>query len=574
VSAPTSTRARPAPSGGGFGREPNPLLIRELRQAMRLPRLPWQIAAVVALLGLGMLSFGSLEGKQGRSAQLGVGLFQGFITILLGYVALMGPATAAGAIASEREGKTLEPLLLTGLSPRDIARGKFLAAFGTIALQVLALFPLSAIPFLFGGVTAAELLVAVFYVMLVAALSVAFGLAVASRTQTLRAALALSVVLPAAALPLAFGVLFGVGEAISRKKWPMLQASGPVWWASAYTSVPFGFDYVLWLLLWPLLAIGLPFWLFSTLTASNLAGANDDRSTGVKRWLFGATLSLSAVGFLTCFRVEASSALAAAVLMQVLIASLLLVGVLFIVGDPLTASRLVRARWERSGAGALSRFFGPGLLRGGALVLLCALVALGACFAGGVMGSSTAGLRNLIGVPSSSAGPVDAASALAIVVVYTFMFATFLVGFAVFLRTGRRASAPAVARAWTIAVTMFALLAPWILFTILGSLDAGARENAVVAAPSPAYAYFAFERELRKYGDGVQVTMAALGAALAWGAVGTTLLGLAWERARRTVSAQQEAIERTQRRLDREAEEDVDDDAPEPPADEPPPLPR
>lgn len=571
--APASTRARPAPMGGGFGREPNPLLMRELRQAMRLPRLPWQIAAVVALIGLGMLSIGSLEGKSGRPAQLGVGLFQGFITILLGYVALMGPATAAGAIASEREGKTLEPLLLTGLSPFDIARGKFLAAFGTIALQVLALFPLAAIPFLFGGVTAAELVVAVFYVLIVAAVSVAFGLAVASRTQTLRAALAISVVLPAAAMPVVFGMMFGFGETITRKKWPMVQASGPIWWASAYTSVPFGVDYVLWLVLWPLVFIGLPFWLFSTLTAANLAGANDDRSTGVKRWLVGSTLAISAVGFLTCFRVDAPSALGAAIVMQVFIALLSLLGVTLVVGDPLTESRLVRARWQRTGAGVFTRFLGPGLLRGSVLVLGCTFVALMSCFVGGVLGSSTAGLRNLIGMPSTTAGSADTAMALAIVVLYTFLFSLFLVGFAAFLRTRKASAAPPVARAWTIAVTIIALIVPWILFTILGSFDHGARENAVFASPSPAYAYFAFERELRKYGDGTESTIAALVSALAWGALGLTLLGVAWERARRAVAAQDRVVEHTQKKLDLEAEED-DDDEPEPPAPAPPPLPQ
>ncbi|MBI2391576.1 MAG: ABC transporter permease subunit [Deltaproteobacteria bacterium] len=570
---PHSTRARPAPRGGGFAGEPNPLLVRELRQALRLPRLPWQISAVVALIGLGMLSIGSLEGKQGRPAQLGVGLFQGFISILLAYVSLMGPATAAGAIATEREGKTLEPLLLTGLTPTDIARGKFLAAFGTIALQVLALFPLAAIPFLFGGVTAAELIVAVAYVMIVAAVSVAFGLAVASRTQTLRAALAISVVLPAAALPVVFGMMLGFGEAVSRKKWPFLQAGGPIWWASAYTSVPFGLDYLLWLILWPLVVIGLPFWLFSAMTASNLAGANDDRSTAIKRWFVGSTLAVSVVGFLTCFRVDANSAVGAAILMQGLIAVLMLLGVTLIVGDPLSPSRLVRARWERLGAGPLRRFLGPGLLRGGALVIGCAMISLGVCFAGGVLGSSTGGLRAIVGTPSSTPGASSVASALAIVVLYTLLFTTFLVGFASFLRTRKASSAVPVARAWTIAFTVIALVVPWILYTILGSFDRASRENAVFAAPSPAYAYFAFERELKRYGDGSDHTIAALGASLAWGAIGLVLLGVAWERARRAVSVQDRIIQTTQRRLDEEAEEDEDDEAEEPKADAPPPMP-
>lgn len=567
-----STRARPAPRSGGFVGEPNPLLVRELRQALRLPRLPWQISAVVALIGLGMLSIGSLEGPRGRPAQLGVALFQGFVSVLLAYVSLMGPATAAGAIAAEREGRTLEPLLLTGLTPRDIARGKFLAAFGTIALQVMALFPLAAIPFLFGGVTAAELVVAVLYVMIVAAVSVAFGLAVASRTQTLRSALAISVILPAAALPVGFGIALAIGETVTRRKWPFLQGGGPIWWASAYTSVPFGIDYVLWLILWPLVALGLPFWLFTSMTASNLAGTNDDRSSGVKRWLVGATLAVSIVGFLTCFRVEASSALAAAVVMQVLIALLLIIAVSLVVGDPLAPSRLVRARWERHHTGALRRFVGPGLLRGSILVILCAFVSLAACFAGGTLGSQLGGLRMTIGAPSASAGQASAASALAVVVVYTFLFTVFLVGFASFLRTRRGSSAPTVARAWTIAITVIALVVPWILFTILGSFDRASRDTAIFAAPSPAYAYFAFERELRRYGGGTEHTVAALAAALAWGAAGLVLLGLAWERARRAVSTQDRAVQVAQRRLDEEADDDVDDDEAQVP-DAPPPMP-
>ncbi len=564
---PHSTRARAAPRGGGFGGEPNPLLVRELRQALRLPRLPWQISAVVALIGLGMLSIGSLEGPKGRPASLGVGLFQGFVSILLLYVSLMGPAAAAGAIATEREGRTLEPLLLTGLTPADVARGKFLAAFGTITLQVLALFPLSAIPFLFGGVSPAELIVAVLYVIIAAAVAVAFGLAVASRTQTLRSALAVSIIVPAAAIPFLFTMAWAVGESVTRKKWPAVQATGPIWWASTYTAVPFGLDYVLWLILWPLVALGLPFWLFASLTASNLAGANDDRSSGTKRWLVGATVAIAVVGFLTCFRVDGSAAVGAALFMQVILATLLMLAVTLFVGEPLAPSRLVRARWERISAGPLRRFLGPGLLRGMVLIVLCAAFALSMCWLGGVLGSQPGGLRSVIGAPSTSPGRSSAGSALAIVVLYTFMFTLFLVGFAAFLRTRSRSAMPQVARAWTIAATVIALVVPWLLFTILGAFERGTRIM-LVAAPSPAFAFYAFNQELQKAGDDSH-TIGALGAALVWGAIGLVLLGVAWERARRMVSAEERAIKITEQRLDDE-DDDEDDDAID---DAPPPLP-
>lgn len=569
--SPRSTRARPAPRGGGFVGEPNPLLVRELRQALRLPRLPWQIAAVVALVGLGMLSMGSIEGSRGRPAQLGVGLFQTFISLLLGYVSLMGPATAAGAIASEREGRTLEPLLLTGMTPRDIARGKFLAAYGTIALQVVAFLPLAAIPFLFGGVSAWELLVAIVYVMIVAAVAVAFGLAVAARTQTLRGALAVSIILPAACLPVGFGLLMAIGESASRHKWPFIDGGGPIWWAGAYTSVPFGLDYVLWLILWPLVAFGLAFWIFSTLAATELSGPTDDRSTGPKRWFLGATLSIALVGFLTCFRVEMDSAAGVALVVQVLTVFVLAIGVSLFVAEPLTASRLVRARWERTGAGALSRMLGPGLIRGAALQIFCATILLAACWAGGVLASQQGSLRNAIGLATTTSGRTGVGSALAIVVLYTLTFDVFLIGFSAYLRTRRRTAAPPVARAWTIAVAVIAVVVPWLVYTIMGSVERST-DAAVYAAPSPAYAYFAFDRELRRLGGGFDHTLAALVAALVWGAIGLVLLGLAWDRARRAIVADDRAQRIAERRLDEEADEDEaeDDDVAPPQA---PPLP-
>jgi ABC-type transport system involved in multi-copper enzyme maturation permease subunit len=568
---PHSTRARPAPRhGGGFVGEPNPLLLRELRQALRLPRLPWQISAVVALVGLGMLSLGSVEASRGRPAQLGVGLFQTFISLLIVYVSLMGPAAAAGAIASEREGRTLEPLLLTGLTPRDVARGKFLAAYAAIALQVVAFLPLAAIPFLFGGVAASELIVAVVYVMIVAAVAVAFGLAVAARTQTLRGALAVSNILHAASLPVFFGMMMAIGESASRRKWPSIDVSGPIWWANAYTSVPFGLDYLLWLVLWPLTALGLSFWIFRSLAAAELSGPNDDKSSGSKRWFLGALVSVALVGFLTCFRVEMGNAIGAALVVQALIAMLLAVGVALFVAEPLAASRLVRARFERTQASFFTRFLGPGLLRGAVLQIVCAAFALALCWAGGVMGSQPGGLRNAIGSMSSTSGRSSVPTALAIVVLYTLTFQIFLVGFSSYLRTRRRTAAPAVSRAWTIAVGVIAVVIPWLVATILGSIDR-TKDAFVFAAPSPAYAYFAFDHELRHVGTDFDHTLAALIAALVWGAIGLVMLGLAWDRARRAIATEERASRIAERRLDDEADEESDDDELEPPA--APPLP-
>jgi len=85
-------------------------------------------------------------------------------------VTVVGPAIAANSIASEREGRTWEAVLLTGLSPKDITRGKFLAAFTTICLYVVVLAPVGALSFLFGGVTATEVIVAFAFLVMLAGL--------------------------------------------------------------------------------------------------------------------------------------------------------------------------------------------------------------------------------------------------------------------------------------------------------------------------------------------------------------------------------------------------------------------
>lgn len=561
VDAPRpSTRARAAPPGGGFVGEPNPLLVRELRQSLRLARLPWTITAAVALIGLGMLSVGSLEATKSRSAQLGVALFQAFVTILILYVALVGPATAAGSIAQEREGRTLEPLMLTSLSAKDIARGKFLAGYATVGVQVLAIFPLAAIPLLFGGVTAVELIICFAYVAAVAALAVAFGLAVASRTQTLRGALAVSILLPAGVAPFALGIVTALGT-FARKRWSFLTIDGPVWWSTAYTSVPFGLDYVVWLIVWPVVLLLLPYWLFRAVTAANMAGPNDDHSTAIKRWFVGAALLLSAATFITPFRVDLGSAPMAALVAQILVAVLLFVMIVILCGEPLAPSRLVRARWERTSAGPFTRFLGPGLMRGAALHVILSLVMLVAFYAGGVFASSPIGLREKLGIATTGLPRAGVPTAHAIVVAYTLMFGLFLLGLGALLRT-RRSSGDnvAVARAWTIVAAIVAACVPWIVSTISGTIVQDARSAILFAAPSPLFAVYAFSQEIEGGTDPFRLTLASFAASFVWGAIGLVLLGVAWERARKIVAQSDRVARATDQKLVREDEEGIDED--------------
>jgi len=101
--------------------QPNPLWIRELRQAARLSRTPVILTVVAVLTILVIASLGAIVSADASPATTGVVIFQVFFSIAYFVVTLVGPAVAANSIASEREGRTWEAVLLTGLPPVVIA---------------------------------------------------------------------------------------------------------------------------------------------------------------------------------------------------------------------------------------------------------------------------------------------------------------------------------------------------------------------------------------------------------------------------------------------------------------------
>ena len=79
-------------------------------------------------------SVGGVLSVTAEPAKVGVGVFHTFFSLAFAIVTWVGPAVAANTIASEKSGRTWEALLLTGLRPARIARGKFLAALTYVSL--------------------------------------------------------------------------------------------------------------------------------------------------------------------------------------------------------------------------------------------------------------------------------------------------------------------------------------------------------------------------------------------------------------------------------------------------------
>jgi len=182
----------------------NPVLTRELRASLRNARAFALLALYVALLGAFVTSqfpgdlsidFKSDGGKAGRA--LFYALFGGQVALIL----LIIPALATGALAQERERQTLQPLLLSPLSPLQIVWGKAGGVLSLVGLLLVATVPLTSLCFLLGGVDGGMLIGSYAVVFGLAAFTTGFGLYCSARWHgATRAMLMCYLLLPVAAI--------------------------------------------------------------------------------------------------------------------------------------------------------------------------------------------------------------------------------------------------------------------------------------------------------------------------------------------------------------------------------------
>ena len=113
--------APPAPSSRRIDRarigierirnDPNPVWMRELKQAARLTRTPIILAVITGVMALLICAVGGVLSVSTEPAKVGVGLYHTFFSLAFAVVTWVAPAVAASTIASERSGRTWEALL-------------------------------------------------------------------------------------------------------------------------------------------------------------------------------------------------------------------------------------------------------------------------------------------------------------------------------------------------------------------------------------------------------------------------------------------------------------------------------
>jgi hypothetical protein len=500
-----------------------------MRQTARLARTPWVLFGLSMCLTLLMCTIGaSAASSHTTPAAIGAALFQVFFTLSYFVVVVVGPAVAANAVASEREGFTWEAIQLTGLRPQDIARGKFLAAYTTLALYIIVLAPVGALSFLFGGVTATEVVVAFTFLFLVAGLAVAFGLAVSSLMSSLRGAIVVTLMLAIVTGPVLYFLAGFKASFAIHAVWNEVPEAFPVWLPLAYSRAPFGLEYLLLLVGVPFLVVVAPAWLLYETTIANLSGESDDRSTGYKRWfVFCSPLVAVACGVPAVVATDNSARLALAITGLCFLAFHLTFCAFLFAGEPPGPSRRVQVHWLRERAGFLRRFFGPGLPRTALMVATVGFTCIWLL---------AFGQMALIHFFSSPTLQIKHMEEIFFFALYAAGFFVFLTGLTAWLRS--RGQSPWVARMVAIALLFLVSAGPWLVAVIGGAVTQGHSDDwLVVGAPSPFFAFSMIDAIETPSHVGPDRPIVEVGAAcsLLWSLVGIAMLGMASHRCRRVV---------------------------------------
>jgi ABC-type transport system involved in multi-copper enzyme maturation permease subunit len=197
----------------------NAVLMRELRASLRSAR-PFALLAIYVAV-LGAIVVAQFPANQQISIERiasgqnpGKDLYWTFIKAQALLIVLVLPSIASGALSQEREQRTLEPLLLTPLTPLQIVWGKAVGVLSLAGLLLLSTLPLTSLCFLLGGVSPGELVAAYAVLLGLAIFTTSIGIYCSAKwANTVKATLICYALLP---FFLAFMVLFsGVGVIVA-----------------------------------------------------------------------------------------------------------------------------------------------------------------------------------------------------------------------------------------------------------------------------------------------------------------------------------------------------------------------
>lgn len=276
-----------------FLNDANPILLKEMRVLLRTPLFVRGLFVGTAAVAILILSIGGIAaGESAVASEIGMVTFSAFVG--LSFVACFFFQVAAStSITLEREGKTFESVLLTGMSSWRFVLGKFQANFVVFSLVFVSISPVLGLVFLFGGVGVSHVLLALLYVSLTLAFAVALGIFVSAQAGSTRTSVGLSLGLGG----LGFWILFSVaGSMIALASFATLGGGT----ANNFFNEPFAtvseilftLEGLLFLVLFPINTLGLLTSGALLLATKRLASQAEDRFVGLRLWSAVSALSI------------------------------------------------------------------------------------------------------------------------------------------------------------------------------------------------------------------------------------------------------------------------------------------
>ena len=264
-------------------RDPNAILVKELRAIFRTNLFIRFLYLSTGAIGVVTLAGGAITAA-GPLAPADVGqiVFQIFFCMALLVISLVAPGYAATALTGEKETGTYESLILSGMSPGRIVWGKFVAAYASFTLVLVALAPVVGIAFLFGGISPWHVVAGYIGLLYTLAPAIAFGVAISARLTSTRVAILLAAPLFFIVACIATGILSGLGEA-ARDAWGTGMA-GPFWFTDALVVRLFEWDTFGLVVLLPTYLFAMPTWFLLASSVAAVRPAAEDRSTPMKVW--------------------------------------------------------------------------------------------------------------------------------------------------------------------------------------------------------------------------------------------------------------------------------------------------
>src|SRR5271157_4422443 len=164
-----------------------PVVDRELRVAARRRATYWR-RAIFGLLAMVLGFFAYLPYYASNSAAFGQALFGTLAWLCLLYCLFAGLVFTADCLSEEKREGTLGLLFLTDLKGYDVILGKLAATSVSGFSAVVAVFPLLAVPLLFGGVTVGEFWRSLLVLALTFVFSLACGMVASALSRSMRKA--------------------------------------------------------------------------------------------------------------------------------------------------------------------------------------------------------------------------------------------------------------------------------------------------------------------------------------------------------------------------------------------------